>query len=200
MEKVVLNNSRIEVRKQMDIFRDFPKLKTKRLNLSRVTLDHAEDAYEFYSDNEVMKGHGEQGLKTMPEVKERIQDWYVNPYENKSGIRFGIFLQDTGKLIGSCGFWRIVDQHFKGEIGYELASNYHRTGIMKEALQRLIVFGFENLNLNRIEAKTDEYNIGSQSTLTSLGFVKEGVQRESEYEEGKFVDIYHYALLRKEWD
>ncbi len=184
----------------MNIFIDFPELRTRRLLLSRVTLEHMDDAYEFYSDDEVMKGHGEKGLKTIPEVKERILDWYVNPYENESGIRFGIFLQETGKLIGSCGFWKIEKLHFKGEIGYELASNFHRTGIMKEALQRLIVFGFEDLNLNRIEAKTDEYNIGSQSTLTSLGFVKEGVSRESEYEDGKFIDIYHYSLLRKEWD
>lgn len=184
----------------MNIFEEFPILKTRRLKLSRVTLDHAEDAYEFFTDNDVMKGHKEKGLKTMAEVKERIVDWYVDPYEKKTGIRFGIFLQDTEKLIGSCGFWKKNDEHFKAEVSYELSSHYHRSGIMKEALQRLIVFGFEEMSLNRIEAKTDEYNIGSQSTLTSLGFVKEGILRESKFEEGEFFDIYLYSLLRKEWD
>jgi ribosomal-protein-alanine N-acetyltransferase len=184
----------------MKIFDEFPILKTKRLILSHVSLDHVEDAYEFYSDNEVMKGHGEKGLKSMADVKERILNWYVNPYENKTGIRFGIFLQDSRKLIGSCGFRRIDHQHLKAEVGYELSSHYHRIGIMKEALQRLIFFGFEEMNLNRIEAKTDEYNISSQSTLTSLGFVKEGVLRESEYEDGEFLDMYLYSFLRKEWD
>lgn len=184
----------------MNIFDQFPELKTRRLKLGKVTLDHAEDAYEFYTDNEVMKGHKETGLKTLAEVKGRIVDWYVDPYQKKTGIRFGIFLQDSGKLIGSCGFWKKDDQDFKAEITYELSSKYQRSGIMKEALQRLIVFGFEHMNLNRIEAKTDEYNIGSQSTLTSLGFVKEGILRESKFEKGEFFDIYLYSLLRKEWD
>lgn len=183
----------------MSIFNKFPILETKRLVLKEVSLHHAEEAFEFYSDSEVMKGHGESGLKTLNEVRERIQQWYINPFEQHTGIRFGIYLKDTNRLIGSCGFWRIEEQHFKAEIGYELSTQFHRKGYMKEALNELVRFGFIVMKLNRIEANTDQYNLASQTTLESVGFIKEGVKREAEFEYGSFLDMHSYALLKKEW-
>ncbi|MDF2558281.1 MAG: N-acetyltransferase [Bacillales bacterium] len=184
----------------MRIFNKFPVLETNRLVLKDVSLHHSEEAFEFYSDPEVMRGHGESGLKTLDEVRERIQQWYINPFEKHTGIRFGIFLKDTNRLIGSCGFWRIEEQHFKAEIGYELSSKFHRKGYMKESLKELVRFGFLVMKLNRIEANTDQYNLASQNTLESVGFVKEGVRKEAEYENGSFLDMHSYALLKKEWE
>lgn len=184
----------------MNIFDKFPRLETERLILKDVSLQNAEEAFEFYSDPEVMKGHGESGLKTLDEVRERIQQWYLNPFERHEGIRFGIYLKNTDRLIGSCGFWRIEEQHFMAEIGYELSSQFHRKGYMKEALKELVRFGFVEMKLNRIEANTDQYNIASQTTLESIGFVKEGIRKEAEYENGSFLDMHSYALLKREWE
>ena len=183
----------------MDIYIKFPTLETKRLILKAVSLDHAQEAFEFYGDPEVMKGHGRPGLKTLDEVRDKIQQWFIDPFENNAGIRFGIYLKDTDRLIGSCGFWKIEELHFKAEIGYELAKQFHRKGYMKEALKELVRFGFTNMDLNRIEANADQFNLASQSTLESVGFIKEGIKKEAEYEDGSFVDMHSYALLKKEW-
>lgn len=183
----------------MDIFNEFPVLETKRLILKEVSLDRAEQAYEFYSDPEVMKGHGRPGLKTLDEVKDKIQQWYIDPFKQHTGIRFGIYLKDTDRLIGSCGFWKIEEQHFRAETGYELAARFHRNGYMKEALKELARFGFTTMHLNRIEANVDQFNLASQATLESVGFIKEGIKEEAEYEDGSFVDMHSFALLKKDW-
>lgn len=183
----------------MNVFNTFPILETDRLILKNVNLHSVEDAYEIYSDSDVMKGHGQPGLKTIDEVKTLIQKRFINPYEQQMGIRFGIYLKDTNKLIGACGFWRIEKEHFNAEIGYELSSKFHRKGYMKEALMELIRFGFSEMKLNRIEANTDQYNIASQTTLASVGFIREGIRKEAEFEDGSFIDMYSYAFLKREW-
>lgn len=182
----------------MNIFEHFPTIHTDRLILRAATLEDCNDAFTIYSDPKVMSGHGESGLRTIEDVATRLDQWFIQPFQQRRGIRFVIATKEN-KMIGSCGFWRWEKQHNKAEIGYELSRAFHGQGIMKEALLALLEYGFTQMKLNRIEAKTDHHNIASQKTLLSLGFQLEGIQKEAEFENDNYVDMYLYALLKKEW-
>jgi RimJ/RimL family protein N-acetyltransferase len=71
--------------------------------------------------------------------------------------------------------------------------------LMLEALQALIRYGFEEMDLNRIEATTHTENQRSQHVLRKLGFQKECLLREYYCCDGSYNDQIQYSLLKREW-
>lgn len=61
-------------------------------------------------------------------------------------------------------------------------------------------FGFEELDLNRVEAGVYETAIASWKALEKNGFKKEGTFREQVYLDGKYIAVYRYGLLKNEWE
>jgi RimJ/RimL family protein N-acetyltransferase len=72
-------------------------------------------------------------------------------------------------------------------------------GYASEALVPLVDYGFEHLDLNRIEAVINPVNTASARVLGRLGFQHEGTQRERYVERGETSDGGLYGLLRREW-
>ena len=70
---------------------------------------------------------------------------------------------------------------------------------MHEALQRLVRYAFEELDLHRLEADIDPRNEASERTLLRLGFVKEGYMRERWIVADVVSDSAVFGLLRREW-
>lgn len=68
---------------------------------------------------------------------------------------------------------------------------------MKEAITAVLRYGFQEMNLNRIEALIDPDNLTSVKLLEKFNFVREGLLREYEYGKGKFDDVFIYGLLKK---
>jgi [ribosomal protein S5]-alanine N-acetyltransferase len=94
-------------------------------------------------------------------------------------------------------YWHRKDR--RASVGYDLARAYWKQGIMTEALQAVIDFGFERMDLNRIEADCAVENEASARVLLRIGFRQEGIQREQYFEAGRFWDLRLFALLRREY-
>ena len=62
-----------------------------------------------------------------------------------------------------------------------------------------IPIGFEDYGFNRIVAKVMTDNIGSIKVLQKLGFVQEGVLRESLYKNGQYHDLICFSILKSEY-
>lgn len=177
----------------------FPVLETERLILRQVTKDDAESMFVYMSDEEVMKHYGMEPFRIADDALDEIS-WYQSIFEKKTGIRWGITLKGQGKVIGSCGFLNIVQQHYRTEIGYELSRAYWGEGIASEALAAIIQYGFEQMNLQRIQALIDPPNASSIKLVERNGFMKEGLLRNYEFACGKFDDLLLYALLKQDFD
>jgi RimJ/RimL family protein N-acetyltransferase len=90
-----------------------------------------------------------------------------------------------------------VEQNRRCDIGYALGSRHWGQGIVTEALEAMIRYGFDVLGLNRIEADIDPRNIGSARVLEKLGFRKEGFMPERWIVNGETADTAFYGLLRR---
>jgi len=66
-------------------------------------------------------------------------------------------------------------------------------------LQALVGYGFDRMDLNRIEADVDPRNEASARSLERLGFACEGLLRERWIVGGEVSDTAMYGLLRKDW-
>ena len=177
-------------------FTPFPELKTKGLLLRKLERTDANEMYFLRSNENVLRFIGREPAKTMAEAEEFINKIHKAVDENES-ILWGIaFLNEPSTVIGTICIWNFKKEHYRGEIGYMLHPDHWRKGIMKEAINAVVDYGFTVLGLHSFEALLDPANIGSSSVLESTGFIKEGQLKESFYFDGDFKDEAIYSRLK----
>ncbi|WP_342488132.1 GNAT family protein [Bacillus sp. FSL M8-0266] len=181
---------------KMTFPQSFPTIHTERLILKQATIEDAEDMHIYLSNETVCRYMGIDAHETIEDTKGEIK-WYDNIFKEQTGIRWGISLKENPAIIGSCGFLNLEKQHCRTEIGYELHHDHWRKGIMKETIAAVLRYGFQEMNLNQIEALIDPDNLTSVKLLEQFNFVREGLLREYEYGKGKFDDVLIYGLLKK---
>ena len=178
-------------------FSSFPVLYTERLILKEITEQHAEALYHMRADPEVMKYVDRPRPKSVEDILELIQKMKAMK-SNGDGISWGIFKKENPDLkIGNIGFFRIMSEHYRAEIGYMLITGEQQKGIMLEAIRKVIEFGFKNMNLHSIEANINPENIASKKLLLKANFVREAYFRENYFYNEKFIDSEIYSLLNK---
>jgi ribosomal-protein-alanine N-acetyltransferase len=85
-------------------------------------------------------------------------------------------------------------------MGYDLERELWGKGIMTEAMMSVIDFGFEKMELNRIEVFIMPRNKRSIKLVKRLGFKREGLLRQRYYDEfGHFTDDILFSMLKADW-
>jgi ribosomal-protein-serine acetyltransferase len=107
---------------------------------------------------------------------------------------FLIYFEDI--FVGVIGLKGIDVVNGKLELGYWLKEDAQGNGIISQTINYLEGLIFEEYKLNRIEIKCAEGNLKSIKIAESLGYVLEGVERESEFDgESEFRDLRVYSKL-----
>ncbi len=178
-------------------FNEFPSFSLKTCNLRRVDVRDASALYHYYSNINVYRYLDWYGPSSSENAVEIIRHWN-NGYRDGWIIRFGIATKETNELIGT-----IFLNGFEGkraQIGYELSQDHWRKGIMAEAVNAIIDFGFTALNRTRIQATVCHGNTASEQLLIKTGFQYEGILRQ--YEEHSVTkevkDMKLYSTIRKQ--
>lgn len=176
----------------------FPTLATERLVLRELLPSDAEDVFVFRSDAEVQKFNSEP-MKEVREALALIEDLRAD-YAARKGVLWGVTLRERNQVLGLIGFNTWNRYHRRAEIGYDLARAHWGQGIASEAVKAILAFGFDAMELHRVEACTIADNFRSARMLEKLGFQREGTQREFSWEEdGTFHDSAIYGILQQEF-
>lgn len=178
---------------------DFPALQTSRLRLREIVESDAENILRIHGDAEYMRWFGSDPLQDLDGARKLVAtfaSWRKDPV---SGARWAMELRDQPGLIGTCGLFRWNRNWRSCIIGYEIAPAHQGCGYVKEALKAIIIWGFRELQLNRIEAQVHPDNAPSLALLAKLGFLQEGYQREAGYWAGRHHDLLQFALLNAQW-
>ncbi len=177
-------------------FSPFPNLETERLSLRRVNKNDASAILELRSNPESMKYIPRPLLKTTEDALEHIA-MIDDKIDNNEGINWAITLKNDSNLIGLIGFYRIKPEHYRAEIGYMLLPNFSGKGIISEAINEVMYYGFKIMHLHSVEGVIDPNNLASEKVLQKNGFIKEAHLRENEYFEGRFWDSVIYSKLNQ---
>lgn len=184
--------------KDLAIFSDIPTLRTERLILRKMERYDLDDVFEYASDPLVSKY-----LLWYPHEDKRLTKEYLKlverNYKKKNFFDWGVSLAESGKLIGTCGFSAFNIINNSAEIGYVLGSGYWGNGYAKEAVDAVLNFGFNVLLLNRIEAKIMSDNYASKVVAKKCGMRFEGVNVESIYAKGRYIDVDVFAITKSEY-
>lgn len=175
-------------------FTPFPVLYTERLILRCIDKNDGAAILKLRSNKNVMQFIDRPHMKTINEALDFINK-IDESLKNNFGITWAISFKDNSELIGTIGFWRIVNEHYRAEIGYMLIPDFHREGIMHEAIKKVLDHGFENMHLHSVEANINPENIASGKLLENSGFIKEAYFKENYYYNGRFTDSVVYSLL-----
>jgi len=174
-------------------------METERLILRALRVEDADFVLKEWGDPVVTYYmRDEEPLKTLQQAEEMLRPLQT-PAKMPDFKWWGIELKATGRLIGTCGYCRWNKQHHWAEIGYDLWPDHWGQGLMPEALRALLRYGFQEMELNRIEATTHTENRRSQRVLEKLGFQREGLLREYYYRDGEYNDQVAFSLLEREW-
>jgi [ribosomal protein S5]-alanine N-acetyltransferase len=180
-----------------NFFLDIPEMETERLRLRKVTQADADDMFAYASDPEVARLSTWEPHRDLADTRatiERMLGWYADGY----GGPWGLELKETRHLIGTCGF-AVVPEHYRAELGYAIGRDWWNRGLMSEAVQAAIDYGFGELGLNRIEARCMPENIPSSRVMEKCGMSWEGTLREQIYVKDRFDTLHIYSILRREW-
>jgi ribosomal-protein-alanine N-acetyltransferase len=171
-------------------------LTTARLRLRWMDERDAAGHYAVFADPAVARYWSSEPWTDIAQAEAAIAATLAN-YADGSGVRFGIELLATGELIGNASLHHFFEQNRRCEIGYALASKFWGQGYATEALAALLDYGFQSLDLNRVEADIDPRNVGSARVLEKLGFRKEGYMPERWIVFGEMADTVNYGLLKR---
>lgn len=171
-------------------------LTTPRLILKAYTAKAAQEVFIRNDERYAMQAFALHNTEDLHRF--RITVFSCNEY--RSCMLFTIQEQEDSEVIGSCNFHIWMPKHFRAEIGYGISEQFHNKGIMKETMNAVLSYGFEQMDLNRIEAFISAQNIPSLKLVNHFGFTNEGVMRGHYYKNDRFEDSLCFSLLRSEYE
>jgi RimJ/RimL family protein N-acetyltransferase len=105
-----------------------------------------------------------------------------------------------GVHIGGCGLHGASPENRAAELGIMVGDKaYWSKGYGTDAVATLVRFGFDEMNLNRIELHVYDFNERAQKSYHKCGFIQEGRMRDAHYAAGVYCDVVVMGLLRDEW-
>jgi ribosomal-protein-alanine N-acetyltransferase len=150
--------------------------------------------FKNYTDRELFDFFGFKKAEELEKEKFRFKNGYTT--FNRTFLYFHLLDKQTEKVIGWCGFHTWAIDHDRAEIGYGLYDDkWKQKGLMTEAMEVILPFGFKEMNLHRIEALIGRDNLASFKVLNKFDFQKEGELLEHYLVEGKYEDSLIYSLL-----
>jgi [ribosomal protein S5]-alanine N-acetyltransferase len=172
----------------------FPVLVTERLILRKVEETDAAAVLKGYSDPRVNQ-HMSVVYHSLEEVQVQL-DWYNEIYNTGDGIWWAFSKKENPSVvIGNGGLHQHKREHKCIELGYWILPEEQGRGYASEAIRSICQYAFTVLDIHRIEAIVEGENNASMQLLTKLGFTHEGVRKECEMKNGRYIDLHSFALL-----
>jgi RimJ/RimL family protein N-acetyltransferase len=177
---------------------EMPVLLTDRLVLRPFNLNDAARVRELAGEFEVAAT-----TANIPHPYEEgmAEEWissHADAFDNGRGVTFATVLRSQDALIGAIGL--VLNRtHNSAELGYWVGKPYWNQGYCTEAAREVLRYGFETLELNRIQARHMTKNRASGRVMEKIGMNHEGVLRQSLHRFGSFEDAAMFSILQSEY-
>ncbi|WP_100333611.1 GNAT family N-acetyltransferase [Bacillus alkalisoli] len=173
-------------------------LNSKNLRLRKMDKEDIEKYHLWRNDIDVMATTSlALDAYTFEETKEFVEKVILNSNSSKSYI---IEMKEDNFIIGVTSLINIDTKNRNAECIIDIGEKeYWGKGYGTEALKILLDYAFLELNLHRVSLRVFSLNERAIHIYKKLGFVKEGVVRESLYRNGKWHDIITMGILKKEY-
>lgn len=177
-------------------------LLTKRVVVRRFRENDGEQLYDLIQTNRSYLEDSFPSTVSDNSSKEK-SEWFVRIRIAKWLLQeeycFGVWDNDSAKLIGFIRLFRIDWNIPKAEIGFFVDRDFSSKGIMTEVLLTIVPFAFQQLKLEKIILRTAMDNYASQRLARKCGFRREGdLRADFKKTSGEIIDVMVLGLTRAE--
>ena len=175
-------------------------LQTKRLNIRELEWIDIDNIHQLHSLPETDE-FNTLGIPETIEVTEKILSEWLNAQNQlpRNAYIFGIDLKNENKFIGLIAINLGKINYKTAEVWFKIHKDFWRKGYTTEALSEILDFGFNQLQLHRIEAGCAVENVASSKVLEKVGMIREGMKRKKLPIRGEWKDNYFYAILEEDF-
>ncbi|MGI5963628.1 MAG: GNAT family N-acetyltransferase [Lawsonibacter sp.] len=173
------------------------ELLTPRLLLRPFTLQDRWDLFAYARDPRVGPPAGWSPHESVVESEAVIRTVFASPHV------FAVVDRESRKVIGSAGYTGRVREEFpkgSGEIGYALHPDYWGRGLMPEAVQELLQYGFVWRRLAAIWCSHYEENQRSKGVIRRCGFSYCFTDSIVDEPTGQRKLAQFYCMTRQQWE
>ena len=174
-------------------------IETERLILRRFTYDDADAVLKNWaSDEKVQSLYSEPVYATKEDVLGLLEK-YIGSYVKQDYYRWAVIDRENGECIGQIAYFLVDNKNHFAEIEYCIGAAYQCRGYATEATKAVIAFGFEKMNLHKVQICTKTINKPSKRVIEKCGFTYEGTLRDYFYMDGEYVGRLYFSMLRSEY-
>ena len=175
-------------------------LETERLILRKFTEDDAEAMYNNWaSDPEVTRYLTWQPHVSPEATRELLKRW-AEEAKDPANYQWAIVLKELGEPIGSISVVSMNEERDIVSIGYCIGRKWWHQGITSEAFAAVIRFMFDEVGVNRLEARHNVNNPNSGKVMQKCGLTYEGTLRQASSDNTGIMDLCVYSVLRSEYE
>lgn len=178
------------------------ELRHRPLETTRLVLSPVEpaDASDLWLAVEASRAHLEKWLPWVPfntdlDASFRYCEASASDWDHSRALRFSIRERGTRRFLGVVGLESLAPLHQSAELGYWLRVDAARHGCMSEASRATVAWAFKRLNAHRIRVAAATDNAASLGVIRKLGFRFEGIAREAERCQGRWLNHALFSLL-----
>lgn len=175
------------------------ELKTGRLLLREIREEDVDKVHSLNSQFTVSEFNTIGIPQTLEDTRQLIQPVLEN---QKNSVRtlytWIICLRHNEEFLGEISLSDSQNRFRMGEISYSIVPSHWGNGYATEAVKRIVDFGFEDLNLHRIQAGVATENKRSIAVLEKVRMLREGQKRKVLPIRGEWKDNYMYAILESD--
>lgn len=134
-----------------------------------------------------------------PYTLESVESWiryHSSLIKNGDAYPLAVVLKSSNKLIGTMTIC-IYKTHNKGELAYWIRRDFWGKGFATESSNKMLEFGFNELNLNRIWAPVMSKNKASGKVMEKVGLTYEGTLKQDVLRWGNYEDVDVYGIFKK---
>jgi ribosomal-protein-serine acetyltransferase len=130
-----------------------------------------------------------------PEASQRYAEACASDWDAGRAVRFGVRDRQTRQLLGVVGLDACVHLHRSCELGYWLQRAATGRGLMTEAARAVVSFALGRMEAHRIRCAAATDNYPSLRVIARLGFRFEGIARQAEFVDQRWVDHAVFSKL-----
>ena len=173
-------------------------LKGNQVRLEPLSIAHVEGLARF-ADPSMFKFFG--GVVLQGSDQAAVEKYVRERLLLANTVSFAMVLEEDGLAVGHSSYMNIRPSDRVLEIGSTwIGEPYRGTIVNPEVKLLMIQHAFETLGCVRVELKTDERNLQSQTAMLKLGLVKEGVMRKHCINSDGYVrNSVYFSVTDDEW-
>ncbi len=168
----------------------------ERVYLRPLNGEDAEVYYHMFFGEETRRLTGTQKHIN----KEQISDYIGRKAGDDSGVLLLIALKENDEVIGDIAIQDMDRGNRTANLRLAIGEERHQNrGYGREALLLMLEYGFGILNLHRIELEVYTFNSRAEHVYESVGFVREGVRRQTLFYNHEYHDVVMMSMLEQEY-